>query len=98
MSAGSRKKVMPENGHDFHFKVPIARKRSAFLPVKNTNIQDKNMQNMQVENIMVRQKYRLVKMLYKLVKTPDKLSNGEKVVLMSHPIIKDLIQFSHKNN
>lgn len=90
---------MAEKSPNTSFKEPIPRKRSAFKPVQSPlNQTQSSMRLLQRMNMVQRQKLKLVKLLYKFVQSPASLTKGERITLMAHPIIRDLINYSKSNN
>lgn len=84
---------------DQQFKVPVPRKRSAFNPVRpDLNKEHQSLNLLRKTNQKQSQKLRLLKLLIKLCQSPGSLTNGERITLMSHPIIKNLINYSKDHN
>ncbi|CAI2375829.1 unnamed protein product [Moneuplotes crassus] len=81
------------------FKVPVARKRSAFQLVGPSAKNSSSVYRLQNKpSGFSRQRMRLLNLICKLVDDPSSLSKGDKITLMNHPIVKDLIRYSEINN
>lgn len=99
MNTSEDKKLMAEQSSDGLFKVPIPRKRSAFKPVTPlVSSEQKNPRFLPKDYVIKRQKLRLVKLLWKLVQSPGSLTKSERMILMSHPVVRGLISYSKSNN
>ena len=81
------------------FKVPISKKRSAFRVVGSSGESLKGKSRFhKSQEALDYQRLRLWKLIFKMTESPSSLTKSEKVMLMGHPIIKDLIKYSKDNN
>ncbi|CAI2375871.1 unnamed protein product [Moneuplotes crassus] len=81
------------------FKIPTPRRKSAFSRIETSGSNPTHhSQTPKRKAIFHRQRVRLLTLIAKLVEDPKSLSKGDKVLLMNHPIIKDLVKYSKVSN